>query len=166
MPRTDVGQNPHPGHLIRRLQQISVAIFIDETAGFDITPVQYASLLAVQRNPGIDQASLMRLVALDRTSIGEVVVRLEKKGLIKRANGQTDRRMRVLTITAAGRSLLTKLESAVETAQATILKPLTAPQRRLFVKCLKVLVDEQNERSRAPVQPYRSRAPADPQIKG
>ena len=41
-----------PGHLIRRLQQIAVAIFMDESKAFDITPVQYAALLAIDLHPG------------------------------------------------------------------------------------------------------------------
>src|SRR5712692_205584 len=34
-----------PGHLIRRSQQIAVAIFMEETKAFDLTPVQYATLV-------------------------------------------------------------------------------------------------------------------------
>ena len=38
-----------PGHLVRRLQQIAVSIFMSETGGFNMTPVQYSALLAVDR---------------------------------------------------------------------------------------------------------------------
>ncbi|MFZ0722020.1 MAG: MarR family transcriptional regulator, partial [Xanthobacteraceae bacterium] len=31
-----------PGHLIRRLQQIAFALFLDQAKAFDFTPVQYA----------------------------------------------------------------------------------------------------------------------------
>ena len=37
-----------PGHLIRRAQQIAVAIFMEECAEFDLTPVQYAALVAIR----------------------------------------------------------------------------------------------------------------------
>jgi MarR family transcriptional regulator, lower aerobic nicotinate degradation pathway regulator len=74
-----------PGHLIRRLQQIAVAIFMEETAEFDVTPVQYSALLAVRNHPGIDQTSLMKTIAFDRSTIGDVVKRLENKRLIRRA---------------------------------------------------------------------------------
>ena len=36
-----------PGHLIRRLHQIAVAIFMSETKDFNITPVQYSQSSAV-----------------------------------------------------------------------------------------------------------------------
>ena len=36
-----------PGHLVRRMQQIAVAIFLQETEASGITPVQFAALQAV-----------------------------------------------------------------------------------------------------------------------
>ena len=47
-----------PGHLIRRLQQFAVALFMDETQGQDLTPVQFAALAAAHRQPGMDQRTL------------------------------------------------------------------------------------------------------------
>ena len=40
-----------PGHLIRRSQQIAVAIFFEEFEGYDVTPVQYAALIAIRDRP-------------------------------------------------------------------------------------------------------------------
>ena len=47
-----------PGYYIRRLQQIAVAIFLQETQAHGITPVQYAALYAALRQPGLDQRTL------------------------------------------------------------------------------------------------------------
>ena len=54
-----------PGHLIRRLNQISVSVFAARVAeeGFDLTPVQFAALMILSENPGIDQATLAGLIA-------------------------------------------------------------------------------------------------------
>ena len=76
-----------PGHLIRRLQQISFALFIDQAREFDITPVQYSAIFAIGNHPGIDQTALCNIIAFDRSTIGDVVTRLEKKKLIKRLDG-------------------------------------------------------------------------------
>lgn len=141
-----------PGHLIRRLQQIAVAIFVAETKSFDITPVQYASLLAVQLHPGIDQTALMEVVAFDLSTIGEVVGRLEAKGLVKRLISPNDRRARVLYITAAGRRLLAQIKPGVEAAQERILAPLPRAERAPFMRALKHLVEANNEFSRVPLR--------------
>jgi len=47
-----------PGFLLRRLHQIHYALFFEECAGFDITPVQYGLLTTLSLNPDLDQNSL------------------------------------------------------------------------------------------------------------
>ena len=52
-----------PGHLIRRLQQIALALFLDQAKSFDFTPVQYAALVAIGNQPGLDQTALCNAIA-------------------------------------------------------------------------------------------------------
>jgi MarR family transcriptional regulator, lower aerobic nicotinate degradation pathway regulator len=141
-----------PGHLIRRLQQIAVAIFMEETAQFQITPVQYSALLAVRNHPGIDQTSLMKIIAFDRSTIGDVVQRLENKSLIRRTVNDADRRTRTLYITPSGRHLLSKVKKAVDAAQDKIVAPLSREERREFVRMMHKLVQLNNDHSRVPMQ--------------
>ena len=47
-----------PGHQIRRLHQIAVAIFLQDTEAHGLTPVQYAAMQAIQASPLIDQRTL------------------------------------------------------------------------------------------------------------
>src|ERR1700745_1236775 len=93
-----------PGPLIRRLHQISFALFLDQAKAFGVTPVQYAALVAINRHPGIDQTTLCNIIAFDRTTIGGVVGRLQRKKLITRVNGAHDRRTKAMHITPAGRA--------------------------------------------------------------
>jgi DNA-binding MarR family transcriptional regulator len=141
-----------PGHLIRRLQQISFALFVDQAKAFEITPVQYAALVAINSHPGIDQTALCNSVALDRSTVGDVVGRLEKKKLIKRLNGPHDRRTKLLYITPFGRRLIKNIEPVVQSTQRLILAPLKASERGLFLRMLKKLVHLNNEHSRAPLR--------------
>lgn len=141
-----------PGHLIRRLQQIALALFMDETQAFDVTPVQYSALLTIEIYPGIDQTALCNIIAFDRSTIGDVVTRLERKKLIKRVPGAQDRRTKLLYMTAAGRKLLEDIEPAVQATQKRILEPLTARERVVFMGMLTRLVHINNEHSRAPMR--------------
>ena len=77
-----------PGHLIRRLQQIAVALFMLEAERFDLTPIQYASLAAIRAVPDVDASRLSTLVALDRATLAKVLQRLEAKGWIVRAGAR------------------------------------------------------------------------------
>jgi len=141
-----------PGHLIRRLHQISFALFLDEAKAFGVTPVQYAALVAVNSHPGIDQTTLCNIIAFDRTTIGGVVGRLQRKKLITRANGAHDRRMKTLYITPAGRRLIGDIAPAVRSTQRLILAPLKARERAAFMAMLKHLVHLNNAHSRAPLR--------------
>ena len=146
-----------PGYLFRRMQQIAVAIFVEECKAFDLTPVQYAALVAINRHPGIDQTTLCNMIAFDRTTIGGVVGRLQRKKLITRVNGAHDRRTKALHITPAGRRLIRDIEPAVLATQRLILKPLKARERSAFKQMLKHLVHLNNAYSRAPWRPRAAR---------
>ncbi|HVA35859.1 MAG TPA: MarR family transcriptional regulator [Stellaceae bacterium] len=141
-----------PGHLIRRLQQIAVALFMAETRTFDLTPLQYAALLGIRENPGCDQTTLANYVALDRSTIADVVERLESKALIRRKPGARDRRTKRLDLTPAGRKLVSAASSAVGAVQEMILAPLKPAERVMFMDLLRRLVHLNNEHSRAPLR--------------
>src|SRR3546814_19900846 len=63
-----------PAHLIRRAHQISWAIFLDECADFNLTPVQYAALAAIEAKEPTDATRLSALIAFDRATIGNVQI--------------------------------------------------------------------------------------------
>jgi DNA-binding MarR family transcriptional regulator len=140
-----------PGHLIRRLQQIAVAIFLEDTASFGITPVQYAALSGLVAQPGVDQRTLAAQVGLDASTLGGVVDRLESRGWVQRQPSASDRRVKLLHPTAAGVQLLRDMAKAVDAAQQRILAPLPAAKQAQFMAMLAELVDKNNGQSRAPI---------------
>ena len=74
-----------PGFLIRRLHQIHLALFAEECGAFGVTPVQYSILTVAAAQPGLDQAALAIEVGVDRTTMADVLARLERRGLIRRS---------------------------------------------------------------------------------
>lgn len=141
-----------PGHLARRFQQIAVSIFHAEVeaCGHDLTPVQYAALLAVRDRSGVDQATLAGLIAYDRTTITGVIDRLERKRLVTRAISDTDRRARELRITEEGVRVLDEIQPAVDAAQREMLSGLTETEAKQFMALLRKAIEASNDRSRAP----------------
>jgi MarR family transcriptional regulator, temperature-dependent positive regulator of motility len=144
-----------PGHLIRRLQQAAVSLFLDaaRSLGLEITPVQYAALRAIETYPKIDQATLAGVIAYDRATIGGVADRLESKGLVRRTLSPGDRRVRLLVIEPAGSRLLKKLEPSIKDVQDRILEPLTPEEKAEFLRLLVKLAEANNAHSRAPLRP-------------
>ena len=141
-----------PGYLFRRMQQIAVAIFIEECRAYDLTPVQYAALVAIRTHPGIDATRLSAVIAFDRSTLGNVIERLEAKQYIERKPAREDRRVKLLYLTRAGAALLRDIAPSVGRAQARMLQPLKPADRKMLLALLTQLVDLNNEASRVPLR--------------
>lgn len=118
-----------PGHLIRRAQQLAVAVFMDETSAFDATPVQFAILNALMDDPGEDQITLSNRVAFDPATFGSVIGRIEAKGWVTREADSGDKRRKLLWITPEGEKVALGMKRAVGKAQQRIVAPLDAAER-------------------------------------
>ena len=140
-----------PGYLIRRLQQMAVSIFLEETAEFDVTPPQYATLTAVSVSPGIDQLRVANAIGFDRTTISGVIDRLEAKNLLVRKVSGSDRRAKMLFATPKGIRLIAEIENATNRVQDRILEPLSIGEQKVFLEHLNRLVLSHNHASRVPV---------------
>jgi len=141
-----------PGYLFRRMQQIAVAIFVEECKSYDLTPVQYAALVAIHTHPGIDATRLSAVIAFDRSTLGNVIERLETKHHIERKPAPEDKRVKLLYLTRSGAKLLRDIMPSVERAQARMLRPLKAADRKTLLALMIQLVDLNNEASRVPLR--------------
>jgi DNA-binding MarR family transcriptional regulator len=140
-----------PGHLIRRAHQIASAIFMDELAEYGLTPVQFASLIAIRDNPGVDQKGLGRLIAIDRSTVANVLSSLEKKKLICRIIPAHNQRIKQLFTLASGNELLVAAQESVLRVQERILEPLSTEEADIFLRLLNKVVIGNNSVSRAPL---------------
>ncbi len=141
-----------PGYLFRRMQQIAVSIFVEECKAFDLTPVQYAALIAIHTHPGIDATRLSAVIAFDRSTLGSVIERLQAKDYIERRPAPEDKRIKLLYLTKPGAAILREIIPAVERAQARMLEPLKPADRKALMGLLVQLVDLNNEASRVPLR--------------
>lgn len=124
------------GHLIRRLNQLSTHIFAHrvQAAGFDLTPVQFAAMDALDAHPGLDQASIAAKIAYDRATIGGVIDRLEQKGYVARTVSKHDRRAREVNLSAEGRAVYHRILPLVTALQSEILGGLDPTERAEFLR--------------------------------
>jgi DNA-binding MarR family transcriptional regulator len=141
-----------PGYLFRRMQQIAVAIFVEECRAYELTPVQFAALVAIRTHPGIDATRLSAVIAFDRSTLGNVIERLEAKDYIERRPAREDKRVKLLYLTKSGAALLRDIMPSVDRAQARMLQPLKPADRKTLMALLTQLVDLNNEASRVPLR--------------
>lgn len=129
-----------PGHLIRRAHQVAVAIFMEETQAYDVTPVQFAILNALMEDPGEDQVTLARKVAFDAATFGSVIGRLESRGWVRRESDEADRRRKLLWVTQEGAQAANEMKRLVRKVQQRILAPLEDGEREQLLALLDRLV--------------------------
>jgi len=141
-----------PGYLFRRMQQIAVSIFVEECKSYDLTPVQFAALVAIHTHPGIDATRLSAVIAFDRSTLGNVIERLEAKHYIERKPSPEDKRIKLLYVTRSGAALLRDIMPSVDRAQARMLQQLKPSDRKTLMALLTQLVDLNNEASRVPLR--------------
>mgnify|MGYP005828916165 CR=1 FL=1 len=144
-----------PGHMVRRLHQIAVGLFLDLAAESELTPIQYAALNAICTHPGCDQRQIARLIAIDRTTINSVTRRLAERNLVVRE--PVGRRIDLYP-TQQGEELLEKSSAETLDHSDLLLSPLNADERAVFLGLLQRLVDANNDASRVPMQKERPNA--------
>lgn len=140
-----------PGFLLRRAHQISVSLFMEESAEFNVTTTQYGVLVILRCCEDLDQIGLSKKVGLDRSTTGLVVKRLESEGLIVRVEDRADRRRKVIVLTGKGERKLENLRHAARTAQERALSAFTPEEGAEFLRLLGKFVDRFNGVTRAPI---------------
>jgi MarR family transcriptional regulator, lower aerobic nicotinate degradation pathway regulator len=141
-----------PGFLIRRMHQIHLALFAEECAGFNITPVQYSIMTVIGAQPKLDQARLAYEVGVDRATLANVLARLETKGFVKRTACKNDKRLKLASLSASGVTMLERMRLAVQRAHERTIASLPKADRAIFLSLLMRLVDAENEYGRAPLR--------------
>lgn len=140
-PRDDDSAAPlrHTGHLIRRAQQVHQAVW-NRDVSTEVSSVQYAALAVLDRHPGASQAELGAELSLDRSTIADLVARMIRRGLLTRAQDETDRRRKTLTLTDAGRAAYAALAPRVDAIEPLVTGGLSAPERAELRRLLRAVL--------------------------
>src|SRR6266568_465905 len=108
----DIEQNI--GFLLSKAYQRVWAIMRDEIESHDLTPPQFCLLAFLWQQDGMTQVELSRKGEIDRTTIGGLVDRLEKLGMVARRQHSTDRRTYNIHLTERGKKLEAPLSECAD----------------------------------------------------
>ena len=142
-----------PGHLIRRLHQIHVALFLEECGKHDLTPVQFGVLTVLLDGEVRDQVTIAALIGVDRNTAADVIRRLAKRALIERPDDPKDKRTKLAKITHDGKKLVEKVQPGMVKAQVRLIDPLSDDEYALFMELTQKLISANDLSSRAPWRP-------------
>lgn len=132
-----------PSNLNWLLAQVSHALATETTAAlerFSVTPRAHC-VMSVALTGEYTQKELADAIGLDKTTMVVTIDELEAHGLAERTPSASDRRARVIKVTAAGRKLVAKGEREVDRIQQDVLAGLPADQREALLEALSTLVD-------------------------
>jgi DNA-binding MarR family transcriptional regulator len=124
------------GFLLAKAYQRACALFKEEFDRCDLTPQQFALLSFLWIEDGLSQTELSARSQIDRTTIGGIIDRLEKEGLVERRIHPEDRRAYQVYLTAKGRSLEEELSSVANCVLLKVTSPLTEQEHETLVRLL------------------------------
>lgn len=125
--------------MVSRLRQRLVAIEQPIFAAHDVSMWGYVVLTALGETPMRTQAALARVIGADKTRIIPVLDDLHDHGLISREPDPADRRVRLLSLTPAGRSVLAKVQRRIRHEEERLLNGFSVADRSAFLHVLQAL---------------------------
>jgi DNA-binding MarR family transcriptional regulator len=130
-----------PIHLLHRAGQCAGDIFHAEMKDGELTPRQLAVLMTVAQNEGLSQTGLVDRTGIDRSTLADIVRRMQRKGLLQRRRTKEDARAYAVKLTDEGRRVLRIAEPLAKRVDERILDALPTRQRDQFINDLLAIVD-------------------------
>ena len=125
-----------PSHLLHRAQQSAVNLSSSALAEQVLTLRQFAVLAALASEEGQSQSRLVDKTGIDRSTLADMVGRMERAGYIKRTDSKEDRRAKTVSLLAKGRKAYEAALPAVEAADKQVLDMIRANRRVGFLASL------------------------------
>lgn len=131
-----------PSHLLRRAQQYVSESFLKTSLADSVTLRQTVVLAAVAESEGLSQTELVQATGVDRSTLAEMIARMEKKGLVIRSAAERDGRAKSVSLTGAGRAALADAIPAIIAVDQALLDILPRNRRKSFKDTLEIVVDK------------------------
>lgn len=90
------------------------------------------------------QRDIEREFGVKRSTVSSILANLEKSGYIARSAGQTDGRIKLVTLTDKGKSLEKVMKENIDLMEQEIVRGMTEEEQQLFLSFLKRAADNIN----------------------
>jgi DNA-binding MarR family transcriptional regulator len=137
---SDLAFQMRTGYLLGTVGSIVYQRWAEVLAELEVTPTQAKVLMALGEAGPLGQQRLAELVAVDPRNAVAVVESLVDAGLVSRAVDPSDRRRRVLALTAPGRRLVKKLVTSTTQKDDELLASLPAGDRETLRRLLSAVL--------------------------
>jgi DNA-binding MarR family transcriptional regulator len=125
-----------------RCAQLAVFQHFNATVGKDqISAPQFGTLLLIEANPGISQSAVAEALRFDRSTLVQIIDRLEGRAYVVRKVSAQDRRSHALELTDTGAAALTELKETALAHEARVAENLTDGERAELIALLQKLYE-------------------------
>ncbi|HKZ15406.1 MAG TPA: MarR family transcriptional regulator [Solirubrobacterales bacterium] len=129
-----------PTWLLSRSSARAHRLLSDAFAAAGTRGYHYRLLAALEELGPSSQAALGRSAELDRSDVVATLDELEADALVERSPDPDDGRRKIVTMTAAGKRRLLKLDDVVAGVQEELLAPLSTEERAELIRLLAAVV--------------------------
>lgn len=153
-----------PSHMLRRAEQFAAEIFLQAGEVDGVTLRQTVLLAAIAEAEGASQSDLVRTTGVDRSTLAEMMARMETRGLIVRSAARDDGRAKAVSLTAQGRRRLNSALPAMRQVDRALLAAIPAALRGAFRAVLVGLAEAADrlhaeEEAKSVARPAKRQAP-------
>ncbi len=125
-----------------RCAQLAVFQHFNATVRKDqISAPQFGTLLLIEANPGISQSAVAEALRFDRSTLVQIIDRLEARDYVVRKVSARDRRSHALELTDTGAAALKELKETALAHEARVAENLTDAERAELIALLQKLYD-------------------------
>jgi MarR family transcriptional regulator, temperature-dependent positive regulator of motility len=146
-------------HLLHRATQAADALFASQQMPHGLTPRKYAVLKAVsEADAPPSQTDLVAATGVDRSTLADIVRRLDEGGLLRRVRTAQDARAYSVSLTERGMAVLEACARPAARVDRELLSGLTQEHREAFLAALQRLADDPVAEHRVGVDTEAGRA--------
>lgn len=131
--------------MLKRAAQLSADLFADQLGKTGLTQRQYTVLETVLANEGASQTDLVRTTGIDRSTLADLVNRLETQGYVRRERSPTDARVNFVFLTPLGRETVVKAKPVAAVVDMMLVNLLSPKLRKSFIASLEELSSKFDE---------------------
>lgn len=132
-------------HLLHRAGQHAEELFARASGHLGITARQFIVLAAIDGMDQPSQTTLCVVSGIDRSTLADIVRRLEMRGLIHRERTKADARMYAVQVTDEGRSILMRALPIARDVEEELLTGFSNSDREAFKALLRRIVPGASE---------------------
>ena len=135
----DSQTTPPVSFLLKRAAQYSADLFAEQLGKTGMTQRQFTLMETVLENEGASQTELVRITGIDRSTLADLVNRLETQGYVRRERSSTDARVNFVFLTDLGRSSVRAARPVAMLVDQALVEALPPRLRKAFVTSLEEL---------------------------